>query len=118
MYCVRVVAGIGVGDGLLRGGIRVSVAGGGMGEAVSVGMAVLVGTDVSVGSEVAGVIDVGVGAMGWNGVAVAVECGSTVTRLRLTLGDVGALRDGAHEAATQTTKMQRTRLNLFINKSS
>ena len=40
------------------------------------------GVAVFIGNKVAEGIDVSVGAEGWKGVAVAVECGPTVTRLK------------------------------------
>ena len=62
-----------------------------------VDVAVSIGTIVFIGSEVADGIDVFVGVEGWKGVAVAVEFGLTVTRLK----------SGAHEASVQLEQARR-----------
>ena len=82
MYCVRVFAGADVGEGILIIGTDVAVGDMAVGVNVSVGKAVLVGTAVFVGSKVADGIGESVGAEGWKGVAVVVEFGLTVTRLK------------------------------------
>ena len=82
MYCVRVLAGADVGEGILIIGTDVGVAGMVAEVNVSVGKAVLVAMAVLVGSKVADGIGESVGAEGWKGVAVEVEFGLTVTRLK------------------------------------
>ena len=84
------LAGIGVGEGLIGKGTRVSVGGSGTDVAVSTGVFVLVGIVVAIGCEVADGIDVFVSGAGWKGVAVEVEFGPTVTSLKSGTGDVGA----------------------------
>jgi len=73
-----VFAGADVGEGILIIGTDVAVGGMAVDVNVSVGKAVLVGMAVFVGSKVAE----SVGAEGWKGVAVVVEFGLTVTRLK------------------------------------
>ena len=65
-----------VGKGTLDAVMVVLVGGKEVEVAVSAGMAVFIASKVVEG------IDVSVGAEGWKGVAVAVECGLTVTRLK------------------------------------
>jgi hypothetical protein len=77
-----VLAGADVGEGILITGADVAVGGMAVDVNVSVDKAVLVGTFVFVGSKVADRIGVFVGAEGWKGVAVVVEFGLTVTRLK------------------------------------
>ncbi len=73
------LTGAEVGEGIWMVGMDVLVGGMAVEVDVCVGMVVLVGTAVSVGGNVAEGGNVSVGRTGWNGVAVEVEFGLTVT---------------------------------------
>lgn len=90
---------------VLVGGKEVEVA-------VSAGVAVLIGSKVVEG------MDVSVGVEGWKGVAVAVEFGARVTRLKSGVRGVGAIWAGTQEARVQITRTQRARRNFVIDTNS
>ncbi len=111
-------AGADVGGGVSITGADVAVGDVAVEVNVSVDMAVLVGIVVFVGSKVGAGFDVSVGAEGWKGVAVAVEFGLTVTRLKSGICGVGAILAGAQEARAQIKRIKKTRGDFVIDTNS